>query len=648
MRYILALTAFLMVSAVNAQQAEGILTADQQKGKEYWEKAQVAYKEKDYDKTFKYDKKAAKLGYYKGCNSLGICYQDGIGTQKDCNKAIYWYEKAIELGFTDSFIFNRLGNSYFKINNYSEANKCYRKALELGHAWGGWNLATSVFNGRGVQQDFNEAARLFAAAVECPYKAEEVCKKIVNDDNKYFYVIQGRWRNAAYNKRVFSDFTMKYPDAAYAHDYAVLKLNPNHERPFENYFKFKTPKAMKLLQQYAENGNKWAQFRMADLLWSGELPECVPQDKAAAIAIWEKNNSEYEARKNLVTAHLEGFYPKSIPQKWLDDDSSLSCLFSDTQILEKGVERGSREAAQALDNKIRYRKKETESDKLLLLNNSQETGYDKYAEDVKLINTLYQEAVNIANAGKEIAFYKFLEEEGFKDGYDMRNFPSVFVDFYTKYPEYDKRGILKKAQLLNDFLQVHSALYTLIDEPYAHGVEKRMMGLITVPTWETGAIKMWFDDVNGAIAICNKYASGTTMNSFFNKSLPKLKQKLAGADASLKRQRREYEAALNKNSSSYSSSRSSGSSSSSSGEIDWNKCEEPSGELCPRDYFGSPYHYENAGKIVFKNGHKYKYNVVYGSRDGSNFWHYYIKPGYITFDKKEDMIDYIIKKERSN
>lgn len=555
-RLLLALIALLVMSA-SAQES---LTADQQKGKEYWDKAQVAYKGKDYKKAFKNYKKSAELGYNKGCYELAECYIGGIGTDTDYHKAIEWYRKAADLGFDQAQVYNDLGISNYHLKNYQEANRYFKMSLEGGDAWGGWNLAQHYFNGTGVQKDEAEAARLFARAVVCEKRSDNICKKIVNDDNKYFYYINGRWANASFNKRVLTDFHQKYPEAAFALDYAHWRVNPNIERPFEHFFSFKTPEAVAMVRQCADKGNRWAQFRIADLQWSGEAPNALPQDRDAAIAFWEKNSNDEEARKNLAVASLEGFYTKPIPQEWIDKDRSVSDLLRNTETLKKGVANGNREAAKALDDYARVRK--NDSDILLLLDNAAKTGYDKYAEDVKLINMLYQEAEKIALSGKEISFWKGLQEDG-KD-YKLAGFPSAFVDFYSKYPKYDKQGILKKARLLSDFISVNGSLYSLNKEPYANGVETRMMGLVTVPKWETDAINYWFEEMDNAIAACSKYASGTTMHSFFKKSLPKLKEKLANADSSIKRQRQEYEAEVRKQSSGSSSGSSSSSRSSSS------------------------------------------------------------------------------------
>ena len=547
MRYIFALIAFLMVSVLsNAQET---LTPDQQKGKKYLEIAEQAEKQKNYKKMFKYEMKAAKLGYPEGCRWLANSYFGGNGTQTDYNKAIYWYEKAIELGCPPTM--NRAGIAYYKTGNFQKANIYFKKALEQGEAWGGWNLATNYFDGEGVQQDKKEAARLFAAAVECPINTDQVCKEMVNsENNKYFH----KWKGGRYE---LSDFVWDYPDARYAYDYAIMKTNPQHERPFENYFQLKTPKGVKLVQQYAEKGNKWAQYRIAELQWSGQMPDCIPQDRASAIAFWDKNNSEKEARKNLVIASLEGHYTKDIPQKWFDEDKTneLSRLYRQKDILRKGVENGSRAAAEVLDKETRKDNSgRSMSDQLLILKNKDKTGYDKYAEDVKLINRLYQDIVAFSKTGKEERFINIYE---FEDKYLMENFPAAFVALYSQYPKYDKLGILPKARIVDDYIQVNEALYCVIEEPDAISGERGLFGIRK--WWDQKKIDYWFNLMLNAKSACQKYASGTTMNSFFKKALPKLNKKLNNGYDAVERKRKKFNAEVAQNSSSYSSSSSSGS-----------------------------------------------------------------------------------------
>ena len=43
-------------------------------------------------------KKRAKEGDFVAQYELGCCYQDGLGVQKDLDKAIYWYKESASQG----------------------------------------------------------------------------------------------------------------------------------------------------------------------------------------------------------------------------------------------------------------------------------------------------------------------------------------------------------------------------------------------------------------------------------------------------------------------------------------------------------------------------------------------------------------------
>jgi len=66
---------------------------------------------KEFD-AYEWFKKAADKGFTRSINSLGICYEHGIGVEKNWNEAIKLYEEAAEKGHIQS-IFN-LGYLYMK------------------------------------------------------------------------------------------------------------------------------------------------------------------------------------------------------------------------------------------------------------------------------------------------------------------------------------------------------------------------------------------------------------------------------------------------------------------------------------------------------------------------------------------------------
>lgn len=59
---------------------------------------------------------------------------------------------------------NSLGLRYEKEKNYAEAAKCYRKAMDMNHAYAMYNLADLYYFGRGVEENNAEAFKLYKKA----------------------------------------------------------------------------------------------------------------------------------------------------------------------------------------------------------------------------------------------------------------------------------------------------------------------------------------------------------------------------------------------------------------------------------------------------------------------------------------------------
>lgn len=49
----------------------------------------------NYEEGVKWLKKSAENGFIGGCDQLALCYEQGIGVDKDLDKAIYWFRKAV-------------------------------------------------------------------------------------------------------------------------------------------------------------------------------------------------------------------------------------------------------------------------------------------------------------------------------------------------------------------------------------------------------------------------------------------------------------------------------------------------------------------------------------------------------------------------
>ena len=66
--------------------------------KKAYEQGKAFYDNKEYDKAFESFKKACDGGNMRGCRSLGVMYDNGIGVEKDFSKAAELFKKACNGG----------------------------------------------------------------------------------------------------------------------------------------------------------------------------------------------------------------------------------------------------------------------------------------------------------------------------------------------------------------------------------------------------------------------------------------------------------------------------------------------------------------------------------------------------------------------
>src|SRR5947199_34472 len=82
--------------------------------------------EKNLEKAFYWFQKAAENGNNNAMNSLGIHYENGEGTEKNLKKAFYWFQKAAENGNNNAM--NDLAICY-------ESGEGTEKNLEKSFYW---------------------------------------------------------------------------------------------------------------------------------------------------------------------------------------------------------------------------------------------------------------------------------------------------------------------------------------------------------------------------------------------------------------------------------------------------------------------------------------------------------------------------------
>ena len=102
-----------------------------------------------YEEAFEYITKGAEAGIAEGMSDLAGCYENGIGTRQDDEKALFWYKKAAEAGNVVGMI--KTGD-YLCDNGYAaDARRWFEKATEEGDeelkGWAFYRLGDMYANG---------------------------------------------------------------------------------------------------------------------------------------------------------------------------------------------------------------------------------------------------------------------------------------------------------------------------------------------------------------------------------------------------------------------------------------------------------------------------------------------------------------------
>ena len=135
--------------------------------------------EKDEQKAVELFRKAAEQRDANAQCNLGWMYQYGQGVIQDYRKAARWYRKAAKQGLARAQ--NRLGDMYYLgrgvAKNDQEAGSWYHKAAAQGFVRAQYNLGVMHQLGHGVEQDDQESARWYREAAEQGHKHAEVVLK---------------------------------------------------------------------------------------------------------------------------------------------------------------------------------------------------------------------------------------------------------------------------------------------------------------------------------------------------------------------------------------------------------------------------------------------------------------------------------------
>ncbi len=138
---------------------------------------------RDYSRAFALYSKACDAGNEDGCNRLGVMYTTGRGVATDNLRAVKLYSKACEDGNAGGC--SNLGAMYetgkgvgskefdgdcggmcIAYQNYPKALELYTKACEAGNADGCKKLGDLYLNGKGVNEDDEQAKTIFSRACD--------------------------------------------------------------------------------------------------------------------------------------------------------------------------------------------------------------------------------------------------------------------------------------------------------------------------------------------------------------------------------------------------------------------------------------------------------------------------------------------------
>jgi uncharacterized protein len=86
----------------------------------------------------------------------GKAYETGLQRAPDRYQAIYWYQKAAELGYPAAEY--HLGSLYLELGKIGEAVPWIKKAAIQGWAQAQFHLGELLFKGKGISQNFSQAA----------------------------------------------------------------------------------------------------------------------------------------------------------------------------------------------------------------------------------------------------------------------------------------------------------------------------------------------------------------------------------------------------------------------------------------------------------------------------------------------------------
>lgn len=190
-------------------------------GEYYLENADERTYREYYEKAIDCFRKSASLGNTGGLYNLGICYENGIGTKQDFNKALtYFLEAANSLPEDDPNIQRKIADCYANKEDFKLAIEWYSKAAAYNDNNAINALGYIYLNGCGIKKDIDKAIEYLSktAEKEDPYSINLLGTIYSDEKSDYF---DARKALSYYEKAS----ELEYPDAMLNASEAYLEGN---------------------------------------------------------------------------------------------------------------------------------------------------------------------------------------------------------------------------------------------------------------------------------------------------------------------------------------------------------------------------------------------------------------------------------------
>ncbi len=116
----------------------------------------------DANRAFALNAEAARGGHADAVLAMGWFYLNGVGADRDIEKATKWYRESARRGEPKAMF--SLGQIAYDGREFSDALQWFTRASEAGHARSLYWLGKLYWRGHGVERDHKRAKRLFHEA----------------------------------------------------------------------------------------------------------------------------------------------------------------------------------------------------------------------------------------------------------------------------------------------------------------------------------------------------------------------------------------------------------------------------------------------------------------------------------------------------